>query len=135
MALLTWNHASSVGVRVLDQQHGILLDSLNELGVAIASGAHAEEISEMLARLIDFTRRHFETEEALMDRYEYPDRDEHVSEHQHMMAQIADTTRAMQRGEPVHLRALTGFVRRWFMSHIEGQDHVYGEWLNQQGID
>lgn len=135
MTLLTWNHASSVGVRVLDQQHGILLDTLNELGVAIASGAHPEAISEKLARLMDFTQRHFQTEEALMDRYSYPQREEHVIEHQRMMAQIADVARAMQHGEPMHLRSLTGFVRRWFMTHIEGQDHVYGEWLNRQGID
>ena len=135
MTLLTWNHASSVGVRVLDQQHGILLDTLNEIGVAIASGARVEEINELLARLIDFTRRHFETEETLMARYEFPQRDEHISEHKRMMAQIADTVHAMQHGEPIHLRTLTGFLRRWFTMHIEGPDHVYGEWLNRQGIE
>jgi hemerythrin-like metal-binding protein len=135
MTVLTWNHASSVGVRVLDQQHGILLDTLNELGVAIASGAHATVLSEIVARLIDFTRRHFETEEILMERFEYPESEEHISEHKRMLAQIADAARAMQHGEPLHLRTLTGFLRKWFVSHIEGADHEYGEWLNRQGID
>lgn len=135
MTVVTWNNASSVGVRVLDQQHGVLLDSVNELGVAIANGAHKEELHELLERLLDFTRRHFDTEEILMERYEYPEREEHTKEHQHLMAQIEDSARAMLHGEPTHLRALTGFLRRWFTAHCEGSDHEYGEWLNRQGID
>ena len=31
MTLLTWNHACSVGVKAMDDQHGILMDAMNEL--------------------------------------------------------------------------------------------------------
>ena len=46
VALLTWNHACMIGVRAMDDQHGILMDTLNdqatvpgfELGMGAAVG-------------------------------------------------------------------------------------------------
>jgi hemerythrin len=38
VALLTWNHACSVGVRAMDDQHGILMDTMNELRLAVVRG-------------------------------------------------------------------------------------------------
>jgi hemerythrin-like metal-binding protein len=130
-----WGNSSSIGVRLLDQQHDVLFEAINELGVAIANGARKEELHEQLARLLDFTCRHFYAEEVLMERYEYPEREKHVNEHQHMMLQIEDAARAMEHGEPAHLRSLTGFLRRWFTTHMDDSDQECGEWLTRQGIE
>ena len=43
MSLLTWNHASSVGVRALDDQHGILMDTTNELRLTLLHGGGREQ--------------------------------------------------------------------------------------------
>lgn len=135
MTLLQWNHTSSVGVQILDQQHGLLMDTLNELSVGIAGGAPANEVRELIARLLEYTKRHFQTENKLMEEYEYPGREEHIAEHERLVVQIADAARAMQMGEPVHLRTLTGYIRQWFSTHMEGIDHELGEWLNTQGVE
>lgn len=135
MTLLMWNHASSVGVRILDQQHGVLMDTLNQLSVGIASGAPANEVQELIERLVEYTRRHFQSEQALMEQYAYPGRMAHEAEHQKLLAQIVDAARAMQLGEPVHLRTMTGFIRQWFSTHMDGIDHELGDWLNQQGVE
>ncbi len=135
MTQLKWNHALSVGVRILDQQHGVLLDTLNQLSVGIAGGAPANEVRELIERLVDYTQRHFQSEEALMEQYGFPGRLEHQAEHQRLLAQIVDAARAMQLGEPVHLRTMVGYVRQWFVTHTEGIDRVLGEWLNQQGVE
>ena len=55
MSLITRNHACTVGVRAMDDQHGILMDTTNELRLAVVHGAGREQISELLDRMIEFT--------------------------------------------------------------------------------
>jgi len=72
VALLSLNHAGTVGVRAMDDQHGILMDTMNELRLAVVRGECREQISEVLDRLIEFTRMHFSSEEQLLERYIFP---------------------------------------------------------------
>ena len=67
MTLLTWNHTCSVGVRAMDDQHGILMDTINELQVALARGCNQELVTAQLEQLVDFTGMHFWSEEKLME--------------------------------------------------------------------
>ena len=134
MTLLTWNHACSVGVRAMDDQHGILMDAMNELRYAVVRGAGREQLSELLDRLIEFTRRHFQSEEQLMTQAAYPGLEDHRAQHQRLMAQILHEAHRLQYGEGVEMSALMDFLRDWFQDHIEGIDQQYGPWLNGCGV-
>lgn len=134
MALLTWNHASSVGVRALDDQHGILMDTMNELRLAMTRGADREQMNELLGRLIEFLRMHFWNEEQLMEQTGFPGLAEHRSEHEKLLTQLRESARRAQRNENVGMRPLLSFLRDWYSEHIEGPDHEYGPWLNEHGI-
>jgi len=134
MALLTWNHASSVGVMAMDDQHGILMDTLNELRLAVVHGSSKEVVSELMGRLIEFTRMHFWSEEQLMERFNFPGLDEHRAEHKRLLSQIQDSARKLLHGETVHMRPLLGFLRDGYQEHLEGPDQEYGPWLNERGV-
>src|ERR1035437_5579197 len=82
---LTWNHACTVGVRALDDQHGILMDTMNELRLALVRGAGREQVSEVLDRLIEFTRMHFSSEEQLLEQHGFPALQAHRAEHQRLL--------------------------------------------------
>jgi len=134
VTLLTWNHACSVGIRAMDDQHGILMDTMNELRLAVVRGAGREQVSEVLDRLIEFTRMHFSSEEQLLGRYEYPGMEAHRGEHQRLLAQILQSAHRVQHGEKVQMRPLLVFLREWYLEHIEGVDREYGPWLNERGV-
>ncbi|MGD0829978.1 MAG: bacteriohemerythrin [Terracidiphilus sp.] len=135
MSLLTWSHTTTVGVRAMDDQHGILMDTMNELRLAAVRGSGREQVSEVLDRLIEFTRMHFWSEEQLMELYGFPGLTEHRSEHQRMMAQILQSSHRVQHGEKMQMRPLLCFLRDSYAEHIEGMDREYGPWLNQRGVD
>lgn len=135
MTLLTWNHASTVGVRAMDDQHGILMDTMNELRLAAVRGSGREQVSEVLDRLIEFTRMHFWSEEQLLEHYAFPGLAEHRVEHQRIMAQILQSSHRVQHGEKMQLRPLLCFLRDSYSEHIEGVDREYGPWLNARGVD
>jgi len=135
VTLLSLNHAGSVGVRAMDDQHGILMDTMNELRMAVVHGECREQINEVLDRLIEFTRMHFSSEELLMERNIFPGLAAHRSEHQRMMAQILHSSHRVQHGEQMQMRPLLCMLRESFTEHIESMDLEYGPWLNEHGVN
>ena len=134
MPLLTWNHASSVDVRAMDDQHGILMDTINELRLALVHGGGRERVSEHLDRLIEFTRMHFWSEEKLMEDAGFPGLAEHRAEHHRMLAEMLQSAHCLQHGEGMQTRAMLSALRGGYIEHIEGLDREYGPWLNERGV-
>jgi hemerythrin len=119
----------------MDDQHGILMDTMIELRQAVAHGECREQISEVLDRLIEFTRMHFASEEQLMESYSYPDVATHCVAHQRILAQILQASQRVQHGEKIQMRSLFSMLRESYTEHIADMDQEYGPWLNEHGVD
>ena len=135
MTLLTWNHACTVGVRAMDEQHGILMDSMNELRLALVRGSGRDQVTRLLETLIEFTRMHFQSEEQLMEKTGFPGLPEHRSEHQRLLRLFRESALGAQLGEEVRMRPLLCSLRDGYLAHIEGPDQQYGPWMNEKGVD
>jgi hemerythrin len=119
----------------MDDQHGILIDTMNELRLAAVRGLSREQVSEILDRLIEFTRMHFWSEEQLMEQYSFPGLAEHRAEHQRILAQTLQSAHRVQHGEKMQMRPLLCYLRESYSDHIEGMDREYGPWMNARGAD
>ena len=135
MTLLTWNHACTVGLRAMDDQHGVLMDSMNELRLALMHGRGREQVRELLDTLIEFTRMHFWSEEQLMEQTGFPGLSEHRAEHQRLLRLFRESAHLVQQGDKVRMRPLLGSLRDGYLEHIGGPDQQYGPWMNQQGVE
>lgn len=134
MSGLAWSHACVVGVQAMDDQHGILMETVNELRVQLLHGAAREKVSAQLERLIEFTGMHFNCEESLLERHGYPDLTAHCAEHQQLMNKIRQSLDRVQHGHDGDLQPLINSLHYWYLDHVENQDRNYGEWLNAKGI-
>ena len=134
MPLLTWSHACSVDVRAMDDQHAILMDTINELRLALVHGCGRELVAEHLDRLIEFTRMHFWSEEKLMEESCFPGLARHRAEHHRMLAKLEQSSHGLQLGEGPQTRAMLSALRNGYIEHIEGLDQEYGPWLNDRGV-
>jgi len=134
VTVLTSNQTCSIGVRAMDDQHGILMDTITELRQALVRGAGREQLREVIDRLIEFTRMHFWSEEQLMEQSAFPGLAEHRSEHHGMLAQMIQSAHRVQYGEGAQMRPLVDFLCKWFDEHIESLDRHYGLWLNERGV-
>jgi hemerythrin-like metal-binding protein len=123
-----------VGVRAMDDQHGILMDAINALRLALVRGAGEEKISELLDEFVEFTRMHFWSEEQLMERTGFAGLEEHRVEHHRMLADILQSAHWLQYGKDVQLRPLLCKLHRRFMDHVETMDQKYAPWLHEQGV-
>lgn len=134
VTLLTWNHACNIGVRAMDDQHGILMDTLNELRLVLVQGGGREEVGSGLGQLIDLTRMHFLSEERLLEQQGFPGLAAHRNAHQRLLLDLEEAAQRASHQDELHTRGLLVFLRDWYMGHIEGLDREYGAWLNEQGI-
>jgi hemerythrin-like metal-binding protein len=134
MILLSWNRACSVGVMAMDDQHAILMDTMNDLRIALANGSDRKQAGELLERLLEFTRMHFASEEQLMEQSGFPGLAEHRAEHTNFLAKMQDSAHRAQHCEDMQMRPLLCFLSDWYFEHIEGLDREYSPWLNERGI-
>lgn len=133
MTLLTWGFACAVGVRAMDDQHGILMDTLNELRMAAVQGRRTDEVHEILDRLIKFSRMHFDNEEKLMEETRFPGLLIHSAEHTRLLAEMLRASRKLKINEKLAMQPLFCKLRNSYIQHIEGPDREYGPWLNARG--
>jgi hemerythrin len=124
----------AVGIRAMDDQHGILIDTLNELRQQLERGSGNAKLCQQMARLVEFADMHFSCEENLLRRHGFPGLEAHCEAHQNLLDQIRHAVGAADRtSEAEFLRVLT-YLRGQYRDHVETLDRQYGEWLNAHGI-
>lgn len=134
VTMLTWSHECIVGVQAMDDQHGILMDTLNDLRIMLLRGASHREVSLQLERLIDFTQMHFQSEEQLLQQQGFPELEGHCAAHHNLLSRLYVALEHVNREGDVHLSSLLEFLPSWYLEHVEKLDHPYGTWLNERGV-
>ena len=82
MALLSWSNDISIGIPSIDKEHMALLNAINELYEAVTSGEGGrEQTGLLLRRVVECTRSHFSSEEAMLAASNYPEWAEHSQQH------------------------------------------------------
>jgi hemerythrin-like metal-binding protein len=123
-----------VGIRAMDDQRGILMDTINDLRLALLRGCSHEKTCELLDQFIEFVRMHFWSEEQLMEQTGFADLARHRAIHHQMLAEILQAAHRLQYGEALHLRPLLSKLHDGFLEHIEQVDQEYSPWLIEHGM-
>lgn len=82
-----------------------------------------------------YTRTHFGHEEALMVAAGYPGVDAHRALHATLLAQATDMAMRIEFGDESGLLELAGFLNRWLIEHIQGQDCRFGAFAARRAGD
>jgi hemerythrin-like metal-binding protein len=128
--LMIWDEKISVGISVIDTEHQDLFDAINDLHLAVLGHEDREAIRSLLTRVVDGTRAHFASEEALMEIVKYNGRALHALKHQHLMEQIDAFAARFNRGVELNEHSLI-FIRDWFIPHIMESDTNFGLWYSE----
>jgi hemerythrin len=125
MAYMEWTRDLESGIPVIDTQHKRIVEFINELDDACQTG-NADETNHVMEGLLNYTVTHFEFEEDLQEKAEYPFLKAHQRIHEIFMKKVSEIRSRSAKGEdvaPELLRLLKG----WLASHIKGEDRDYVE--------
>jgi hemerythrin len=85
---LVWREQMSVHNRLIDKEHKYLIDQINALEVAINSKDNHDILIEILNHLMDYTKTHFEHEEVIQQKIDYPEIAKHKEEHHRLIKEF-----------------------------------------------
>jgi hemerythrin len=114
-----WDQELNVGVGLIDNQHKIIIDLINDLGAASAVMADRRVIDTLLDVIENYVFRHFEAEEELF--VNHNGSLEHSLEHYELIKEFRKF-RLSFRNRSSSGKSTSIFLEQWFISHIKEQD-------------
>jgi len=115
-----------VDIPIVDEQHRELIRKVNNLNDAITQNIEDDQISALLNDLITFTKKHFETENTMMDELKYPSQQEHAYEHEHFLEFLSGQVVNFHNGNEL---LVLQQIKDWFLDHIQTFDSQLGDYL------
>lgn len=129
MARIHWTKEFSVGEHSLDMEHRELLRMINHLLDHHAQETSSAIISKLLAQMTEYTARHFQHEEALLEQCGYPALKEHQQKHRIYLendvyfCQVA----LVNAGDLSDL--LEDYLMKWWRGHLFEEDMKYKPYM------
>jgi len=129
MSIIKWDENLNIGVERIDTQHRQLINTINELHLAVQYGTAGDAIVPLIARLRDYAKAHFLSEELLFADLGYPGSVEHIQEHSNFIAQIEGLARQFSYNKDFMAVHIKDMLLTWFYHHIRTKDMEYKELL------
>ena len=122
----------SFGIESLDREHAGQLGLLNDLKVAVRSGADDSVVYALLNELIEHTNLHFLSEQLLMRLHAYHAYESHFLEHKRLLLEVEQLRMQLSSGTTTQKHSLIEALHGWLLIHIHTADQRLAEYLNKQ---
>ncbi len=125
--LREWSEVYSVGIPEIDEQHQGFFAASHRLYERILDRDAQTGAAEAIAFMRDYAQRHFQAEEAFMQRHQYPALAAHQALHAAFFERLntlAEDLANFGPDEDLAERAL-GLTQDWLVDHIADEDVLY----------
>lgn len=132
--LLAWDESFATGVAEIDEQHMILVHTLNEASIRLAAEGGADQLERITQDLLAYALYHFETEETLMREFGYEedaagDAARHLEQHRSFSSRVVAVRDSLKAGNPIAPAELLAFLNEWLVNHILNTDKRLGAFI------
>jgi hemerythrin len=134
MAGLKWEDKFTVGIKAIDDDHKKLIQLMVDLWDSIEMGKGRTIIVDVLQKLLDYTRTHFTDEEKIMIANNYPDYDQHKTDHDRFVNEVMNAAKDYIEKRAIPTQKILTFLARWLMGHILVYDKNLGKFLTAKGL-
>jgi len=126
---IAWSDDYKLGNEQVDTQHQRLFELVSDLVSSCLEGQSAEKLRETIGFLIDYTIRHFNDEEALQLKFDYPDFGRHKQLHEDFKKQVGELVQSFRRSGCTEelVSNVNKVVIRWLVNHIQQEDKKIGD--------
>ena len=134
MAMVEWDDAYSVNIQEIDEQHKCLIDIMNELYMALANKSNRDLVSEVLNKLVEYTKVHFAVEETLMRIFHYDGYEAHKEIHDRIVTRVLEYQGQFNAGNDKVGMELLMYLKDWLFDHINKVDKAYTQTFHKAGV-
>jgi hemerythrin len=124
---IKWYDKLSVDDGLIDEDHRLLLDIINQFREQVGHFKTSNEALGILESLKLYSEQHFGREEELQRVSEYPYRDAHHSEHIHLIKKLEAVMEETKAASGEYLNTIMGdkigqFLKGWLIDHVLDND-------------
>lgn len=137
MKEIEWTSDLSVGIELIDEQHKMLIQHLNNFSKSLASNQGPAKITSTLNFLIEYTNFHFTAEEKHMAANGYPELENHKKKHEEFKTTLNTMDEDFIEEGATQLLAdsIDSLLVNWLFEHIRKVDVAFGKFLKEKGIE
>jgi len=106
----------------IDKQHFEFIEMIDVLYTSIMTEENNTSMLQITSYLADYSKFHFETEESLMKRINYPEYDKHLVEHNAFRNYIELVTGNLELPDKQFNLDLLLYMKNWLVAHIRYTD-------------
>ena len=137
--MFIWKKEFELGIKSIDEQHKCLLDLGNRINELLVNhdddDDNYDEIYEVIEELRVYTVYHFNTEEELFLKYNYPEYHAHKKEHDDFVAFLRSVNpEDIDENQKGFLKKLLAQIVQWVFKHIITTDYMYKDYLLRLGM-
>lgn len=135
---MIWKDNYEIGVKEVDQQHKELFKRLNSFLRVVRSDEDkdikCEKIEETLDFMSEYVVVHFDSEEAIQKKYNYPEYEKHHQIHERFKAEIAEFKKEFEEDKYNEdlVMEFSGKLLTWLINHVAAEDQKIGDYINEQ---
>jgi hemerythrin len=129
--LVVWSDRLSCGIKIIDDQHKVLVNLVNEMfNHATGNGLQEKDyFNRAIQEIVKYVKIHFATEEKIMTATKFAGFVEHKKEHEKFVLAVVENIKDYEAGKRLTLSAFTKFLKDWILSHIAMMDKQYFEYF------
>ena len=136
MPLIVWTNPWTIGVKLLDNDHKMLVLLINQLHDELVTGGSKSSLKSSFDALVKFACVHHRNEDRLLAETAYPGAAAHHQEHDRLLghlielqARFANNTQLADELEIVHQ------LREWLFNHTQSSDREFAAHLKSHGAN
>lgn len=132
LGMLTWDDSLCLGVSNIDRQHMELFTNVNNLLTSMKKGNAENSVNDMMDFLERYVIFHFNEEETLQKKSNYPLIKEHLQQHADFRKNLTELkSRIQASGINTALTIdIQNYMCNWWINHIRNYDMELGKYLN-----
>jgi hemerythrin-like metal-binding protein len=132
--LINWGEKYSLGIITIDNQHKTWIDLINRLYQAFKRVEARIIIDELLTDTINFTQKHFSTEENYFTKFNYSEKESHIGMH-HYFSQCLENMKSRLDEKDISVTFdFMNLLRNWLINHILFEDRKYVDLFVRNGV-
>jgi hemerythrin len=130
-SFVEWDDNYSIGIPLVDNQHKGLVNITNKLFKGCLRGDEAARLYflKTIHEAVDYAKYHFNTEEKIMERVNYPNYLAHKGQHQDFVRELVQEVQSFQADKRFVPNMMVRYLRDWVLSHIALSDKQLGSYI------
>ena len=124
MDIYKWDDRLKINHPKIDKDHQLIIEKARELSEFMMKGQGKEKIVSTVEFLSQYVKTHFQEEEALQRKNNFPHFEEHQKNHRFFITQLNELTEKI-KNEPTSAKnaiELNKLISGWFVNHIKKMD-------------